>query len=150
MDRLETVSCNLGQNPVYADSKRILIIDDDPLARTILRLLFESEGYQCREAENGAVGLTVLEQYQPDLVLTDNNMPVLTGLEFLDRVSKKKRVPAVIVVTGKLNFQIKARALQSGARAVLEKPYDIGELRILANGLLNSEESIHCGTDTIN
>ena len=150
MDRLENVSSNLGQDPIYGSSKSILIIDDDPLARTILRLLFESEGYQCREAENGAMGLAVFEQYQPDLVVTDNNMPVLTGLEFLDRVSKKRKVPAVIVVTGKLTHQIKSRALQSGARAVLEKPYNIGELRILANCLLNAEESIHFGTDTIN
>ena len=147
MNNLDYVSKAVGQAPMYSTSKCVLIIDDDPFGRTILRLLFESEGYVCIEAENGAIGLAMFEQHQPDLVITDHNMPVLTGIEFLDRLGKKKqrKVPAVIVVTGNHNHDIKTRALQSGARAVLEKPYDIGEIRALANWLLNSEQSIQFG-----
>ncbi len=146
MNWAEPFPTDSRQNPTYCAAKCILIIDDDPLARSILRLLFESDGYVCREAENGALGLAMLEQYQPDLVVTDNNMPVLTGLEFLDRLGKKSRrqVPAVIVVTGDVSHELKMRALQSGARAVLEKPYNIDEIRSLANWLLNSEQSIAC------
>ncbi len=145
MDNLGHLLPAVGQTSIR--SKCVLIIDDDPYARTILRLLFESEGYMSKEAENGALGLAMFEQHRPDLIITDYNMPVLTGIEFLDRLGKKKqrKVPAVIVVTGDPSHEIKTRALQSGARAVLEKPYDLGEIRDLANWLLNSEQSIQIG-----
>ncbi|MGB0910371.1 MAG: response regulator [Nitrospirales bacterium] len=134
-------------DPGSRNSKCILIIDDDSFARMVLRFLFESEGYVCREAENGALGLGMFEQHQPDLIITDNNMPVLSGLEFLNRVVKKnhRKVPAVIVVTGNPSQEVKTQALQSGARAVLEKPFNLGEIRALANWLLNSEQAIHLG-----
>jgi len=152
MDRVEPVYTNLGINPLYCAPKCILIIDDDPLARSILRLLFETDGYCCVEAENGAFGLAMLEQHQPDLVVTDHNMPVLTGIEFLQRLEKKSRghVPAVIFVSGDSSRELKAQALQSGARAVLEKPYDIDEIRTLANWLLRSEQAVSFGMSSVN
>ena len=152
MDLIGPLSSHAGRNPMYCSQKCVLIIDDDPLARSILRLVFETDGYRCQEAENGAIGLAMLEQFQPDLVVTDHNMPILTGIEFLDRLQKKNRrkVPAVIVVTGDSNHELKTRALQSGARAVLEKPFDMDEIRSLANWLLNSEESIAFGAPVVN
>ena len=142
MTNLAPVLTAVDQVPIHAQC--ILIIDDDPFARRILRLLFESEGYVCKEAENGRRGLAMFEQHRPDLIITDYMMPVLTGIEFLERLGKKQQryVPPVIVATGCLNHDIKIRALQSGARAVLAKPYDIGEIRALANWLLNAESSI--------
>ncbi|MCA9473159.1 MAG: response regulator [Nitrospirales bacterium] len=132
--------------------KRVLVIDDDSLARSILRLVFKAEGYQCQVAENGAMGLAMLDQFQPDLVVTDHHMPVLTGLEFLELLHKKNRrnVPAVILITCDSNHDLKTRALQSGARAVLEKPFDMDEIRSLANWLLHSEESIAVGATVVN
>ncbi|GJL64233.1 MAG: hypothetical protein NPIRA04_28870 [Nitrospirales bacterium] len=152
MDRVEPVSTSLGIHPLYCAPKCILIIDDDPLARSILRLLFETDGYLCKEAENGALGLAMLEQHQPDLVVTDHNMPILTGIEFLQRLGKKSRsqVPAVIFVSGDSSRELKTLALQSGARAVLEKPYDIDEIRTLANWLLKSEQAIAFGAPSVN
>ncbi|WP_454063541.1 response regulator [Candidatus Nitrospira salsa] len=152
MDRVEPVSRNLGIEPLYYAPKCILIIDDDPLARSILRLLFETDGYLCKEAENGALGLAMLEQHQPDLVVTDHNMPILTGIEFLQRLGKKSReqVPAVIFMSGDSSRELKTLALQSGARAVLEKPYDIDEIRTLANWLLRSEQAIAFGAPSVN
>ncbi len=146
MNSLVPVCTKVDQAPMQA--KCILIIDDDPFARRILRLLFESEGYVCKEAEHGGRGLAMFEQHRPDLIITDYMMPVLTGLEFLDRLGKKQQrnVPPVIVATGCLNHEMKTQALQSGARAVLAKPYDIGEIRALANWLLNAESSIELTT----
>ncbi|GJL66125.1 MAG: hypothetical protein NPIRA05_10960 [Nitrospirales bacterium] len=152
MDRVQPVSTNFGLNPLYCAQKCILIIDDDPLARSILRLLFETDGYCCVEAENGALGLAMLEQHQPDLVVTDHNMPILTGIEFLQRLGKKSReqVPAVIFISGDSSRELKVQALQSGARAVLEKPYDIDEIRTLANWLLKSEQAVSFDTPLVN
>lgn len=124
-------------------AKRVLIIDDDSLARGLLRIVFESEGYQCAEAENGAVGLSVLEGTPCDLVITDNAMPVLAGLDFLVRVMNKfkEKAPPVIVVTGNLNQEVERKAFQSGARAVFAKPYDLHRLRSTATNLLMGNPS---------
>ncbi len=147
MDNLHCDTSKVISTTRYSKPKCVLVIDDDPLARQVLRLIIESEGYLCREAENGALGLAMFTQFRPDLVITDHNMPVLTGIEFLERLSQQnqRRIPAVIVVTGNPTHEIKSRALQSGARAVLAKPYDIGELRAMTTWLLNSEQSIHIG-----
>ena len=127
------------------ESKRVLLIDDDPLARSLLRLVFESEGYQCEEAENGVRGLEVLENQVVDLVITDNSMPILSGLEFLALLvgQTKKRTPPVIVVTGNLNQGVKDQAMGLGARAVLAKPYDLGELKSVVTGLFPTQQPGH-------
>ncbi len=147
MDNLNCATSEIIATTMYSKPKCVLVIDDDPLARQVLRLIIESEGFLCREAENGALGLAMFTQFRPDLVITDHNMPVLTGIEFLERLSQQnqRRIPAVIVVTGNPTHEIKSRALQSGARAVLAKPYDIGELRAMTTWLLNTEQSIHIG-----
>lgn len=108
---------------------RILLVDDEAAVRGTLRAVLESQGYHCQEAENGAVALERLEHERFDLIITDNRMPVLNGVEFLERLSRKKgENPPVIFFTGDLSPAEKERALQAGARAVLEKPPNFGEI----------------------
>jgi two-component system chemotaxis response regulator CheY len=123
--------------------KRVLIIDDDALARALFRMLFEWEGYQCEEAENGAAGLKSLENCQADLVITDYQMPVLDGLEFLNRLAQSfnRNAPPVIVLTCNPTPVLKERAFQSGAYAVMGKPYNMEELRSTARSLLSTTQS---------
>src|SRR6185503_10125313 len=56
-------------------SKHILIVEDDPSLRRVLRLLLETEGYRVSEAENGMTGLAILQHESPDLVILDVMMP---------------------------------------------------------------------------
>ena len=129
-----------NQNP-----KRVLIIDDDALSRGILRMFFESEGYLCEEADNGSVGLTHIETGNVDLVITDNQMPCLSGLDFLDRLQEQydSHAPPVIMVTGNANDRVKERAYRAGATAVMEKPYDLEKLRSIACLTLTSDSHLN-------
>ncbi|GJL67821.1 MAG: hypothetical protein NPIRA06_04560 [Nitrospirales bacterium] len=114
-------------------SKNILIIDDDEMSRGLLRMVLEYDGCECVEAENGASGLTLLESKSFDVVILDNAMPVMTGMEFLDRlqhIPHKSDIP-IIMVTGFLNPVTRENATRLGAYAIIGKPYDFWELRAI-------------------
>jgi CheY-like chemotaxis protein len=124
-------------------SKNILIIDDDEMSRGLLRMVLEYDGCQCVEAENGARGLSLLESKPFDVVILDNAMPVMTGMEFLDRlqhVPHKSDIP-IIMVTGFLNAVIRENATRLGAYAIIGKPYDFWELRAIIAQLCPSAAS---------
>ena len=118
-------------------SKSMLIIEDDVVSRDLLRLVFEYDGFHCSEADNGAIGLAMLESQTYDAIILDNAMPMMTGLEFLDQLNRQPQhtdVP-IIMITGRLNSQIREEATKLGAYAIVEKPYDLGELRALVSQL---------------
>jgi DNA-binding response OmpR family regulator len=118
-------------------SKSILIIEDDVVSRDLLRLVFEYDGFYCSQADNGEVGLSMLESQTYDAIILDNTMPVMTGLEFLGRFHRQPQqadVP-IILITGYLHREIREKAAKLGAYAIVEKPYDLGELRALVSQL---------------
>ena len=124
-------------------SKNILIIDDDEMSRRLLRMVLEYDGCQCVEAENGAKGLSLLESKSFDVVILDNAMPVMTGMDFLDQlrhIPHKPDIP-IIMVTGFLNAVVRENATRLGAYAIIGKPYDFGELRAIVTQLYPSAGS---------
>ena len=124
-------------------SKNTLIIDDDEMSRRLLRMVLEYDGCHCAEAEDGARGLSLLESKPFDVVILDNVMPGMTGMEFLNqvqRISQNPDVP-VIMVTGFLSDEIREKATRLGACAIIEKPYDFGELRSMVSQLCPSPAS---------
>lgn len=118
--------------------KRILIVDDSRDIRIILRGLFEHQGYGCEEATNGLEALTWLEETHFDLVIIDQRMPILGGLEFLQYLSArfKRDVPPVIMLSGTADAKLREQALQAGARAFLQKPCDSATLLSTIEALL--------------
>ena len=118
-------------------SKTLLIIEDDVVTRDLLRLVFEYDGFHCIQAENGAVGLTMLEEVKFDLIILDNVMPKMTGLEFLSHRQNSSLTPEVpiIMITGLLNEDVHEQATKLGVYAIIGKPYDLGELRGLVSQL---------------
>lgn len=107
----------------------VLIVDDEAAVRSTLRAVLESQGYTCDEAENGLVALAYIDKQHCDLVITDNRMPTLSGLDFLRRLaSKPDPKPPVIFFTGDISETEMDAALRSGARAVLQKPPNFGEI----------------------
>lgn len=126
-------------------SKNTLIIDDDEMSRGLLRMVLEYDGCHCTEAENGAIGLSILESQSIDVIILDNVMPVMPGLEFLNRLqhrTQKPRVP-VIMITGLLNAEIREKATHLGVYAIIGKPYDFGELRSMVAQLCPSQALPH-------
>jgi len=111
------------------DMKRVLLVDDEAVVRHTLRAILESQGYACEEAEHGAAALIWLEKEHFDLIVTNNRMPVLGGVEFLERLANKPDPkPPVIFFAGDISEAEKEQALKAGARAVLEKPPMFGEI----------------------
>ena len=123
--------------------KNMLIIEDDVVSRDLLRLVFEFDEFQCMEAENGAKGLAILESQTFEVIILDNVMPGMTGLEFLDYLQHhpQQSVAPIIMITGRLNSEVREKATKLGAYAVVEKPYDLGELRDLVSQLSERRSS---------
>jgi diguanylate cyclase (GGDEF)-like protein len=107
-----------------------LLIEDNPDAREALAMLLEHHGYAVRCAENGAVALEEANRKAPDLVITDLEMPLLSGLEILQRfrgIPKLADVP-VIVVSAHHDIKARVAGLDLGADDFIAKPADLDEL----------------------
>jgi two-component system, cell cycle response regulator DivK len=119
-------------------SKRILVVEDQPDNRQILRDLLTSVGYQLLEAEDGAQGVAVAEANRPDLILMDIQMPVLDGYEATRRIKANpelKTIPIIVVTSYALSGdEEKARA--AGCDDYITKPYSPRELLAKVNAHL--------------
>ncbi|MCF6365686.1 MAG: response regulator [Bacteroidales bacterium] len=107
---------------------KVLIVEDDSASRFFLESLLESNNYEFRSAANGIEGLNIFEEYRPDIVLSDIQMPIMDGLELLEAIRDKKSDTIVIMVTafGTENYAI--QALHLGANNYLKKPVSGQEL----------------------
>jgi two-component system chemotaxis response regulator CheY len=109
--------------------KKVLLVDDDLQAREVLRLVLESQQLECIEVGNGSEALNWLSTQQADLIISDNQMPILTGLDFIDRVQQPEtnsHIP-IILLSGHLEEQDKLRARQAGVFAILAKPCNFSQ-----------------------
>jgi len=109
---------------------RILIAEDAPDLRALLRLQLEGHGYDVFEAEHGERALELLDEADPDVVLLDIDMPVLDGFDVLARL-KADRATAnipVVFITGRATAEDAAKGLDLGAHDYLRKPFDAPEL----------------------
>jgi two-component system response regulator (stage 0 sporulation protein F) len=107
----------------------ILIIDDEPSVRALLRCVLEAGGYQVTEASNGRQGLELYRLRPTDLVITDIAMPELNGLDVLLELTREflhAKVIAISGVGGEENLLDKAKLL--GARRTFQKPFGIQQL----------------------
>lgn len=79
-------------------STKIAIIEDDPIISQMYRMKFEAEGYSVQVAENGELGVALVAEYKPDMVLLDMHMPVMNGAEALRGIrDTNKQVPVIIL-----------------------------------------------------
>jgi two-component system KDP operon response regulator KdpE len=106
---------------------KVLIIDDEPQIRRLLKLILEVEGYNVRVAEMGVDGLTEAAFSHPDLIILDLGLPDISGIEVLKRLREWSKIPVLVlsVRTGQVD---KTAALDTGADDYLTKPFDPGEL----------------------
>lgn len=100
-----------------ANSKTILAIDDDALLLGSVAQVLEQAGYTVIQAQNGKEGLEMALQHHPDLVLTDNLMPILNGVDMIAGLRNDawgKKVP-VIIMTNMYTADMLNQSLQAGA-----------------------------------
>jgi two-component system chemotaxis response regulator CheY len=106
-------------------SPRVLVVDDDPNARTLCSINLLHEGLEVLEAEDGRRGLVRARLESPDLVVTDVAMPGLNGFELAEalRDDNTARIP-LIFISGEHDADNEARARSLGALAYVTKPFD--------------------------
>jgi two-component system KDP operon response regulator KdpE len=106
---------------------RILVVDDERQITRVLRSALESHGYNVAVAQDGAEALRAVEQFAPDLVITDLSMPNMDGVELTKSIRRLGDTP-IIVLSVREQDQTKVLALDSGADDYMTKPFSTPEL----------------------
>jgi DNA-binding response OmpR family regulator len=114
---------------------RILVVDDDRVARAALRGVLERAGYEVREAEDGRRGLRELYAKPPDLVILDVTMPELDGWATLERIRDLSDVPVLMLSARETELE-RVRGLRGGADDYVVKPFGHQELTARVHALL--------------
>lgn len=117
---------------------QLLIVDDEPDLRWMLRGLFEDEGFEVREAENGKQALELLQQSAdlgqlPDVVLSDMRMPEISGLELLRSVRRQFSDLPVVLLSAVEDLATAVDAIKEGAFDYQAKPFDQERLKLSVN-----------------
>ncbi|NNF23955.1 MAG: response regulator [Rhodobacteraceae bacterium] len=105
---------------------KVLAVDDSRTIRDMLKLTLVEAGMTPHLAEDGQHGLEVLDGLDPDVIITDINMPRLDGFGFIDAVRDQddyKTIP-ILVLTTESSDELKAKARNSGATGWIVKPFD--------------------------
>lgn len=112
---------------MVAQTKSILVIDDNDDIRGLLSLVLQKEGYEVLEAAGGSEALIKINESKPDLILLDVMMPGLSGLEVLAtiRESREKKISQVpvIMITAKSTIDDIDAAIELGANSYIVKPF---------------------------
>ncbi|WAS89695.1 sigma-54-dependent transcriptional regulator [Nannocystis punicea] len=129
-------------NPSPA-APRILIVDDEPSARSALSALLREEGYEVQCAADGYKALGRADEWRPDIVLTDVKMPALGGIELLARLRERLPEVAVVIMSGFGSVEGAVEAMQLGADDYLSKPLNFEQVlltlqRIVAGRAISS------------
>jgi two-component system chemotaxis response regulator CheY len=111
-------------------SKDILIVDDSPSIRRMVSMTLQQNGYQVTEAEDGAQGLQTANSRRFDMVITDQNMPHMTGLEFIKafRSDPSNNGVPIVFLSTESDGTLKNEARSAGALGWMQKPFEPNQL----------------------
>ena len=111
-----------------AESKTILIVDDDMELSDGLRIMLERQGYRVLQARDGQQGKSVIYQHHPDLVILDMMMPRMGGYPVLEHFRDKPDAPPIIMITANEGSRHKAYAEYLGVKDYIRKPFAMERL----------------------
>ncbi len=106
---------------------KVLVVDDEQTIRAFLKIHFENRGHTVLQVEDGKQALGVAQSESPDLIVSDMNMPVMTGWDAARELKKQGAVTAhipVIALTAQNTSEDHAEAHEAGCDAFVEKPID--------------------------
>jgi two-component system KDP operon response regulator KdpE len=106
---------------------KVLVVDDEPPIRKLLRMGLNTQGYEILEAPNGKMSLELLEQ-KPDLVILDLGLPDMQGLELLRMMRARNEAVPIVVLSSRGDEVGKVQALDLGADDYITKPFGMDEL----------------------
>jgi len=112
--------------PVPGDGihQSVLIVDDEPMARTLLRLMLVRAGFHVAEAEDGYDALDKVRKNEPDVVLLDVMMPGMDGIELCKVIRGRQDVPQtpILILSARGDAESIMRGIEAGANDYLPKP----------------------------
>ena len=127
---------------------RILVIDDEPQIRRLMRTTLIGAGYEVDDARTGEEGLVKMSAFHPDLVLLDINMPGMGGLLTCEALREDKNI-AIIMLTVRDSERDKVAALDAGADDFVTKPFSTPELLARIRAALRRVPVSHSSPDRI-
>ncbi len=118
---------------------KCLVVDDSRVVRKVTQRIVKDIGFECVEAEDGQKAYEYCKKNMPDVVLLDWNMPVMSGVEFLEKLREAKGgdKPKVVFCTTENDVKHIQRAVDAGADEYIMKPFDneILESKFMIMGL---------------
>jgi CheY-like chemotaxis protein len=110
--------------------KQILIVDDEPAWLKILSYILRKKGYGVREESSATDALKTLQEFKPDLIVSDVRMPEMNGFDFLDQVKHSKRNAGTpfVFITAIDDYESRKAAQNLGATDYLTKPFNEDEV----------------------
>ena len=121
---------------------RILVVDDEPPIRKLLRMGLNTQGYEVLEAPNGKTALEMLGQ-NPDLIILDLGLPDIQGLELLRKIRERNEGVPVVVLSSRGDEASKVQALDLGADDFVTKPFGMDELLARMRAALRHQLQVH-------
>ena len=120
---------------------KILIVDDDPAIRNLIQRFLSKQKYQVEAAEDGKTALAIFDQFNPDLVILDVNLPDATGYNLCEEMQKRTKV-FVLMLTSRADEADKIRGFAQGADDYLTKPFGLGELEVRVGAILKRQRTV--------
>jgi two-component system, OmpR family, KDP operon response regulator KdpE len=121
---------------------KVLVVDDEPPIRKLLRMGLSTQGYEILEAPNGKASLDLLSQ-NPDLVILDLGLPDMQGLELLRMMRARNEAVPIVVLSSRGDEVGKVQALDLGADDYITKPFGMDELLARMRAALRHQLQVH-------
>lgn len=112
--------------------KHILIVDDSKEIRTLVGIFLDRLGFDYSEASNGLLGIEEVIRKTPNVIISDLEMPLMDGFDFLAKISAMKEFIPVIIITGKSEIssdEMERLQNQSSFRGLLKKPFSLKDMQ---------------------
>ena len=121
---------------------KVLVVDDEPPIRKLLRMGLATQSYQILEAPNGKTALELMSE-QPDLVILDLGLPDIAGHELLRQIRSKNESVPIVVLSSRGDEAGKVQALDLGADDYVTKPFGMDELLARMRAALRHQLQVH-------
>jgi CheY-like chemotaxis protein len=134
-----TVSAATPESPSSSSSKRrVLIVEDSPTIASVVQYFLELEGFTVMRAADGRAGLQMALEHQPDIIVSDVSMPLMTGVEMVRalRSDPRGRGVRILMLTAESSVESEAAGLEAGADDYILKPVEPRRLAVRVKALL--------------
>ncbi|MGK7878431.1 MAG: response regulator transcription factor [Xenococcaceae cyanobacterium] len=126
-------------------SAKILVVDDDPTIRNLILRFLSQKNYQMESAYDGKSALEIFDQFSPDLVILDVNLPDIVGYNLCEQMQSRTDV-FILMLTSRTDVEDKKEGFLKGADDYLTKPFDLQELEYRVKAILKRKRVVTTST----